>query len=69
MTATVLRRIFPVYFECPKCGCTESRKTGRSRGGGLEYRLCRGCPNRYVVEAIAVEIHDGGRTSRIVPQK
>jgi hypothetical protein len=40
---------------------------GRSRGGLMEYRRCRRCGERYVVEPIGAEVlDDGAASSRIV---
>lgn len=67
---TILRHIFPLRSPCPNAACCavgSHSRHGRSRGGLMEYRRCRRCRERYVVEAIGSEIvDDGATTSRIV---
>lgn len=66
----ILRHIFPLRFPCPNDACRAigcHSRHGRSRGGLMEYRRCRRCGDRYVVEAIGSEVVDNGSTaSRIV---
>jgi|GEM_PF-3616324 len=67
---TILRRLFPVFHECPHdgCGCVQFLRQGKSRDGGLEYRQCCRCSYRYAVSAIASEVRDdGAAVSRVVP--
>lgn len=67
---TILRRIFPLKFNCPKCDHDQYDRNGHSRDGTLEYRTCKSatCAYRFAVPALAVEVLTPGHAaSHLMP--
>lgn len=67
---TILRRIFPLKHNCPKCDHDQYDRNGHSRDGTLEYRTCRAvaCGYRFAVSALAAEVLTPGHvTSHLEP--
>lgn len=64
--ATVIRRFFPSFCECPRCK-KRARHPDSSggRAGLVRYKRCIGCHRSFPVVAIAEEIDDGGAWSRV----
>lgn len=65
MTATLLRRHFPVASICPLCACGEF--ITHSTKNGISYRTCGNCAHRYKILPNGFEIPDGKGGSKIVP--
>lgn len=66
-TTVTKRRIFPIFSACPMCGRIGHETTGKSNGGGIVYRRCLHCAEKYKVTPLAIEeLHPDGPRLRVL---
>ncbi|TVR48633.1 MAG: hypothetical protein EA402_00495 [Planctomycetota bacterium] len=55
-----IRRIFPRWWPCPRCGCREAkRRSTGARDGSTQQRRCAQCDRLYEVGPLFIETEQG----------